>query len=128
MQQPEISANRPLSSNLTPHNPHLEHICDRLVSAINTALRNDRRLDDHRVAVNPSTEYRMVVYWRTRPRRWEVRRFRRIVRREMRHLLKADGSIRPGHLYHIAPNYVPRRYGTTTNANPAEGTVYSSSP
>jgi len=101
--------------NPTPipfHSHYLEYVCEQLVEAVNAALRNDRRLDDNKVAVNPSTEHRMIVYWRTRPRRWEVRRFKRLVRRVMRQLLKADSRVAPQELYCVAPRYAPNRWNT----------------
>ena len=54
----------------------------------------------------------MIVYWRTRPRRWEVRRFKRLVRQVMRQLLKADPRVAPQELYRVAPRYAPNRWNT----------------
>ena len=104
--------------------PHLEYVCDQLVMAVNAALQGDRVLDDNRVAVNPSIEHRMVVYWRTRPRRWELRRFKRLVRKIMRQLVRTDDNIRREDLHRVAPRYAPDRWNSHgTNLGAASGQV-----
>jgi hypothetical protein len=102
--------------------PRLEYVCDQLVMAVNAALRDDRVLDDNRVAVNPSIEHRMVVYWRTRPRRRELRRFKRLVRKMMRQLVRTDDNIRCEDLHRVAPRYAPGSWNSRgTNLGAANG-------
>jgi hypothetical protein len=111
-----------VSMTTPPTDSRLEYICDQLVMAVNAALQGDRVLDDNRVAVNPSIEHRMVVYWRTRPRRWELRRFKRLVRKVMRQLVRTDAYIRREDLHRVAPRYAPDRWNSRgTNLGAANG-------